>query len=36
MNLRFTKVMSEMASLRTEMASLQDGLDYRGLEGITR
>jgi hypothetical protein len=31
MNSKFTKVMSGMASLRTEVACLWDGLDRKGL-----
>lgn len=33
MNNRYEEVMNEMVGLRTKVASLQDGLVWRGLEG---
>jgi hypothetical protein len=33
MNKRFAEVKNGMASLRTKVASLQDRLNHRGLEG---
>ena len=32
MNIKFVKVMSEIASLRTTMASVHDGINHKGLE----